>query len=78
MAKLTAAQRKKMPKKTFAVPSKKTKKNPTGNGGYPVPDANHARLALSMVSRYGTPAEKVAVKAKVHKKYPKIGKKKGK
>jgi hypothetical protein len=38
-----------------------------------VPDAKHARLALSMVSRYGDSGEKAAVRKKVHSKYPGIG-----
>lgn len=41
MARLTAAQRKKLPKKTFAGPGR----------SFPIPDANHARAALSLVGR---------------------------
>lgn len=66
MAKLTAAARKKLPAKTFA-----------GSGrSYPIPDQAHARLALAMVSKYGSPAEKSRVRAKVKAKYPNIGRKK--
>lgn len=71
MAKLTAAARRALPKADFAVPG--TRSSSGGKGGYPVPDKNHARAALSMVSRFGTPAQKTAVKAKVAKKFPGMG-----
>ena len=68
-----------MSKSEFAVPGKKTASNPAGKGGYPIPDAAHARDALSRVSANGTPAEKATVRAKVHAKFPGIGQsKKGK
>lgn len=67
--KLTYKKRKKMPKKEFALPSKREK----GKGGYPIPDKAHARNALARVSQHGTPAEKKEVRAKVHKKFPSIG-----
>ena len=70
MAKLTYKQRKKMPKSEFALPSKRK----GGKGGYPIGDKNHARNALSRVSAYGSPSEKKEVRAKVHKKFPTIGK----
>jgi len=63
MAKLTYQERKKMPKKSFAIPSKKE----GGKGGYPIPDA-------SRVSQFGSPSEKATVRAKVHAKFPAIGK----
>ena len=69
MARLTYAKRKSMPKSDFAVPSKRR----GGKGGYPIPDANHARDALSRVSANGTPAERAEVREKVHKKFPGIG-----
>lgn len=69
MAKLTSKQRKKMPKKEFALPSKKE----GGKGGYPIPDAAHGRNALARVAQHGTPEEKKEVRAKVHKKFPSIG-----
>jgi hypothetical protein len=74
MARLSYAERKKMPKKEFAVPSKKE----GGKGGYPIPDASHARNALARVSQHGSPAEKKEVRAKVHAKYPGIGQSHGK
>lgn len=67
MAKLTYKARKKLPKKSFVFPGKRA---------YPIEDKAHARNALSRVSQFGSPSEKAAVKAKVHAKYPAIGKKK--
>ena len=63
MAKLTAADRKALPKGAFAGP----------NRSYPIPDASHARNALSRVSANGTPAVKAEVRAKVRREYPSIG-----
>jgi hypothetical protein len=62
MAKLTAAKRKKIPAKDFAL----------SGGRYPIEDASHARNALARISQHGTPAEKKKVRAAVHKKYPSI------
>ena len=67
MAKLTAAQRKRLSKASFAIPGKRA---------YPINDANHARNALARASQFGTPAVKAKVRAAVHKKFPSIGKKK--
>ena len=68
MAQLTYAARKTMPKKEFALPSKKE----GGKGGYPINDAAHARNALARVSQHGTPSEKATVRRKVHAKFPSI------
>jgi hypothetical protein len=64
MAKLTTKARKAIPTKEFALPGRR----------YPIEDALHARAALSRVSANGTPAEKAKVRAKVHAKYPEMGK----
>jgi hypothetical protein len=64
MAKLTSKARKALPKSDFAVAGRK----------YPVNDPSHARDALSRVSANGSPAEKAEVRAKVHRKFPGIGK----
>lgn len=61
---LTAMARKHIAKKNFALPG----------GRYPIEDEAHARNALARVAQYGTPAEQAAVRAKVHQKYPGIGK----
>ncbi len=63
MARLTAAQRKALPKSDFAVPSKAP-----GPGSYPIPDAGHAKAAKSMASRFAGPAVKAKVNAKANKK----------
>ena len=68
MAKLSYGERKKMPKKSFALPSKKE----GGKGGYPIPDISHGRNALARVAQHGTPSEKKTVRAKVHAKFPSI------
>ncbi|HEY6861673.1 MAG TPA: hypothetical protein VI358_18050 [Pseudolabrys sp.] len=64
MAKLTSKARDALPKKDFAGPDR----------SYPIPDASHARNALSRVSANGTAALKAKIQAKVHKKFPDIGK----
>jgi hypothetical protein len=63
-AELSTEAREELPKKEFALPG----------GRYPIPDAAHARNALARVSQHGTPDEKATVRAKVHSKYPEIGK----
>lgn len=70
MAILTTKKRKAMPKKEFALPSKRK----GGKGGYPIPDKAHARNALARVSQFGTSTQKAEVRAKVHAKFPGIGK----
>lgn len=63
MAKLTASDRKALPKLTFALPG----------GRFPIPDANHARAALSGASRAEsvgniTPAQKATIDRKAKAK----------
>ena len=69
MSVLSSKTRKKMPKSEFALPAKKH----GGKGGYPIPDLSHARNALSRVSQFGSSSEKSAVRAKVHAKFPGVG-----
>ena len=64
MAKLTAGKRNALPGKAFAGPER----------SYPINNASHARNALSRVSQFGTDDLKARVRAKVHKKFPTIGK----
>jgi hypothetical protein len=71
MAKLTTKARSKLKSSSFAIPSKKP-----GSGSYPIPDKSHARNALARVAQHGSPSEKARVRAKVHAKYPGIGKEK--
>jgi hypothetical protein len=73
MARLTYAKRQKMPASEFALPGKGTGPKGKGGGSYPIPDKAHARNALARVSQHGTPAEKAKVRAKVHHKFPEIG-----
>lgn len=63
MGKITSKGRKHMKSSTFALPKERK---------YPIPDAAHARNALSRVSQHGSPSEVKRVKAAVHKKFPSI------
>lgn len=74
MAKLSMKSRKAMPSSSFALPGKGKGPSGKGAGSYPIPDASHARNALSRVSQHGSSTEKAKVRAKVHAKYPNIGK----
>jgi hypothetical protein len=59
MAKLTSAQRKRIPKSEFAVPSKAP-----GSGSYPMPDKKHAKVAIGLAEMHGGPVSAVRAKAK--------------
>lgn len=68
-ARLTAAQRRKLPKSAFAL-----KKNPTGQSGdYPLTDAegkpskSRARAAKRFAGRYATPSQKAIIDRKANK-----------
>ena len=65
MVVLMMKARAKLPKKSFAIPSKAP-----DSGSYPIEDEAHARAALSRVAQWGTPEEKRMVMAAVRKKYP--------
>lgn len=72
MAKLTYAQRKRLPSSDFVFPAKRE---------FPIEDRSHARAALQMAhgARSGKPqsgARIAEIDAKVHAKYPGIGEKK--
>jgi hypothetical protein len=62
MAKLTAEERKRIPKKLFGIPEKAP-----GSGSYPLEDEEHAKDALARSS--GKPVAK-RIRAKVHRLYP--------
>ena len=68
MAKLTYAQKKKLRKTSFAIPSERK---------YDINDEAHARNALARVSQFGSPAEKAKVRSAVKKRFPKIQQTKG-
>jgi hypothetical protein len=72
--KLTAGERQGLPRSDFALPGKGAGPKGAGSGSYPIPDASHARNALARVSQHGSSAQKVEVRAKVHSKFPGIGK----
>jgi hypothetical protein len=74
MAILKAAQRRRLPSSAFALPGKGEGKSGKGSGSYPIPDASHARNALSRVAQFGSSSEKAQVRAKVKAKFPNIGK----
>ena len=59
---LTAKDRKELPKKDFAGP----------HGSYPIPNASHARDALSRVSADGSPLVKRMVREEVKRRFPSI------
>lgn len=64
MAKLTSQERNSLPAKDFAGPGR----------SYPIPDASHGRNALARAAQHAMPALKAKIAAKVHKKFPSIGK----
>lgn len=65
MARLTAKQRNSLSTSSFALP---------GSRRYPIEDLAHARAALSRVSQFGSPAEKVQVRRAVYARYPQLRK----
>lgn len=65
MAKLKMAERKALPPKDFAVPSKRP-----GSGSFPIPDESHAEDAMARAS--GKP-EADEVDEAVAKKFPEMG-----
>ena len=69
MAKLTAAQRKRISPKDEAVPSKDSSKGGAVSGSYPIPDLAHARNALARSSGRPVAAQ---VRAAVYKKFPQL------
>ena len=72
---LSAEARRGIPKKDFAIPQRaKTPEGKARSGSYPIPDEAHARAALGLVGMHGSDAEKAQVRAKVHAKYPHMGK----
>ncbi len=72
---LTASDRQALPKKDFALPGKGEGPKGAGSGSYPIPDASHARNALSRASANASPAQQATIRRKVHAKFPGIGQK---
>lgn len=77
MAILSNKKRQSLPKSSFALPGKGEGPSGKGSGSYPIPDASHARAALSRAAQHASPAEQAAIKRKVAAKFPNIGKKGG-
>jgi hypothetical protein len=69
------AQRKRLPKSSFALPGRGEGPSGKGAGSYPIPDKSHARNALARVSQHGTSEEKAIVRRKVRQKFPGIAQK---
>lgn len=65
MGRLSAAQRRALPRSDFAIPEKAP-----GPGSYPIEDERHAQSALGEVAAHGTTSEKRRVKRAVARKYP--------
>ena len=63
---LSTKDRKKLSKKSFALPGKRK---------YPIPDKSHARNALARVAQHGTKVEQKKVRAAVEKRFPSLEKK---
>jgi len=63
MAKLTAAQRKKLAPSQFGLPATQQ---------YPINTASRARTALGRAKTNATPLQQKQIKARVKKKYPKM------
>ena len=66
MAKLSAKQRKAIPKSDFAIPSKAP-----DSGSFPIPNKSHARNALA---RSAGTAQAGTVRRAVEKKFPSLRK----
>ena len=66
MARLTAAQRRRLPKSDYAIPSKAPK-----SGSYPINDKAHARAALRLIDP-PSPDEQRTIRRKIAEKYPSI------
>jgi hypothetical protein len=61
---LTAKQRKRLPKSSFAIPSERK---------YPIHDKSHARNALSRSARE-KPGRRRLIRSRVYKRYPSLKK----
>ena len=68
MAELTTKKRDKLPKSDFARPGKGDGPGGKGSGSYPIPDKEHAQKALQLSG------DAPDIVAKVHAKFPDVGK----
>jgi len=69
---LSAKERRDLPDSDFALPGKGEGPEGKQAGSYPIPDEEHARMALAMVAKHGTSEEKAKVRAAVKRKFPNI------
>tara|TARA_R100000808_G_C2105907_1_gene121515 strand:+ start:155 stop:613 length:459 start_codon:yes stop_codon:yes gene_type:complete len=69
---LSAKERRDLPDSDFALPGKGEGPEGKQAGSYPIPDEEHARMALAMVAKHGTSEEKARVRAAVKRKFPNI------
>ena len=80
MGKLTAAQRRAIPPKDFALPGR-IHKGPSGKtitkGAEPIQNRKQARTALTVGMRGQSPANKAKIRHAVAEKYPGLGRKSG-
>lgn len=67
MAKLTAAMRRKIPKRQMGLPSKAKKGRGAVTGSYPMPDRKHAAVAKAYAKRFATPAQQKVIDAKANR-----------
>lgn len=66
MARLSASDRKRIPKSEMGLPSKATKKGGAVTGSYPMPDKAHARVAKSYAARFASPTQQKQIDAKAN------------
>lgn len=67
MAKLTAADRRSIPKSQMGLPGNATSKGGAVQGSYPMPDKAHARLAKAMAAAHASPAQRAKIDAKANR-----------
>jgi hypothetical protein len=68
MAKLSAAQRKKIPSSKFGLPEKAGSAGAKAkSGSYPMPDKKHAAVAKAYAKRFASPAQRARINAKANK-----------
>ena len=71
MAKLSMSDRRALPKSAFLVPSKAP-----GPGSYPVPDAEHRRVAVGLAGMHHGPSGASAIRSKLkHNRFSSMGQK---
>ena len=67
MAKLSAGQRQKLPKKAFGLPGQGSGPKGAGSGSYPMPDKKHAAVAKGYAKRFASPAQRAKINAKANR-----------